>query len=96
LENSGDAIAWLAKELNPFSISPSMFCHIATGSLLLSAIGALQRNHEGLRHLARNPRPEPACFGHTTLLRQGGQHWGRRFVSVAAVSKPSAADKTVP
>src|SRR3990170_9165973 len=41
-------MAWLAKELKPFSISPIMFCHIATGSLLLSAIGALQRNHRGL------------------------------------------------
>ena len=41
LLNSGDAIAWLAKELNPFSISPIMVCQIAAGSLLLSAIGAL-------------------------------------------------------
>src|SRR5262249_27593187 len=40
LENSGEAMASLARELNPFSISPIMFCHIATGSLLLSAIGA--------------------------------------------------------
>src|SRR5258705_9732814 len=42
-------MALLAKELNPFSISPIMFCHIATGSLLLSAIGVLQHDHEGSR-----------------------------------------------
>src|SRR5260370_16286591 len=48
LLNSGDAIAWLAKELNPFSISPIMFCHTATGSLLLSAIGVLQHDPKGL------------------------------------------------
>ena len=34
-------MAWLAKELNPFSISPIIFCHMATGSLLLSVIGVL-------------------------------------------------------
>src|ERR1700750_2333982 len=39
LENSGDDMVWLAKELNPFSISPIIFCHNATGSLPLSAIG---------------------------------------------------------
>src|SRR5689334_15617569 len=39
LENSGDDMAWLAKELNPFSISPTIFCHMATGSLVLSVIG---------------------------------------------------------
>jgi hypothetical protein len=43
LENSGDVIAWLAKELNPFSISPIMVCQIAAGSLPLSTIGALSR-----------------------------------------------------
>src|SRR5436309_6860409 len=49
LLNSGDAIAWLAKELNPFSISPIMFSHIATASLLLSAIGVLQHDHEATK-----------------------------------------------
>ena len=43
LENSGDAIARLAKELNPFSISPIIVCQITAGSLPLSAIGALSR-----------------------------------------------------
>ena len=38
LLNSGEAIAWLAKALKPFSISPSMVCHNAAGSLPLSAI----------------------------------------------------------
>jgi hypothetical protein len=77
----------LAKELNPFSISPIMFCHIATGSLLLSAIGALQRDIEGFgAHL---------FFGHTTLLRQGGQRHGRRFVSLPAAPEPSATRQTV-
>jgi hypothetical protein len=32
--------------LNPFSISTIMFCHSATGSLLLSAIGILQRDRD--------------------------------------------------
>src|SRR5882757_3157635 len=66
LENSGDAIAWLAKELKPFSISPIMFCHIATGSLLLSAIGTLQHVYEGFA--------APLVFNHTTPLRRAGQH----------------------
>ena len=39
LENCGDDIAWLAKALNPFSISPIIFCHKASGSLVLSAMG---------------------------------------------------------
>src|SRR5260370_29998452 len=47
LLNSGDSMALLAKELNPFSISPIMFCQIATGSLLLSATGVLQHDREG-------------------------------------------------
>ena len=42
-EDSGEAIALPAKALNPFSISPIMFCHIATGSLLLSAMDALRK-----------------------------------------------------
>ena len=42
LLNSGDAIALVANELKPFSISPTIFCHRATGSVLLSAIGVLQ------------------------------------------------------
>src|SRR6185437_12986959 len=41
LENSGDVMVWLAKALNPFSISPIICCHNATGSLPLSAIGFL-------------------------------------------------------
>ena len=41
LENSGDDMVWLAKALSPFSISPTIFCHNTTGSLLLSAIGVL-------------------------------------------------------
>jgi hypothetical protein len=40
----------LAKALNPFSISPTMFCHSATGSLLLSAIGVLQRDRDNDAH----------------------------------------------
>src|SRR6266481_6898744 len=49
-----------------------MFCHIATGSLLLSAIGVLQHDREG--------------FGappvrHIILLRQDGQHCRRRFAA---------------
>src|ERR1700736_6430002 len=66
LLNSGDSIARLAKALNPFSISPTMFCQIATGSLLLSAIGALRIDHQGIR-------APPAFFRYTILLRQGGQ-----------------------
>src|SRR5579859_1459032 len=46
LENSGDDMAWLAKALNPFSISPIIFCHNATGSLPLSAIGILLIHRE--------------------------------------------------
>src|ERR1700675_591031 len=69
LENSGDSITLLAKALNPFSISPIMFCQIATGSLLFSAIGALQHDHGAV---------PPRCFHHTTLLRQDGQHCGYR------------------
>jgi hypothetical protein len=38
--------------LNPFSISPSMFCQIATGSLLFSAIGVPRTDDE---YLARFP-----------------------------------------
>src|SRR5215470_2243309 len=41
LENSGEVIVLLAKALNPFSISPIICCHNATGSLPLSAIGVL-------------------------------------------------------
>src|SRR5665647_1115668 len=48
-----------------------MFCHIATGSLLLSAIGVLRHDHEGIS--------ASSAFGHTTPLRQGGQHRGGRF-----------------
>src|SRR6185369_1625731 len=54
LENSGDAIAWLAKELNPFSISPIMVCQITAGSLPLSAIGAL--------HLTTSALPRLGCY----------------------------------
>src|SRR4051812_29403240 len=43
-ENSGEAIAWPAKALKPFSISPIIFCQIATGSLLFSAIDALRKS----------------------------------------------------
>src|SRR6266404_3628825 len=71
LLNSGDSMALLAKELNPFSISPIKFCQIATGSLLLSAIGVPRIDDECL-----------ASFGHTTLLRQGGQ---RRGVDLTAL-----------
>src|SRR5262249_872702 len=41
LENSGEVIVFLAKALNPFSISPIICCHNASGSLPLSAIGFL-------------------------------------------------------
>src|SRR5579871_6786116 len=41
LLNSGDVIARLAKALNPFSISPSIFCQSATGSLPLSVMDRL-------------------------------------------------------
>src|SRR4051794_14192105 len=64
-ENSGDAIAWLAKELNPFSISPSMVCQITAGSLPLSAIGAL--------HLITSACHASDIVRHTTPLRRGGQ-----------------------
>src|SRR4051794_31619073 len=40
-----------------------MFCQIAAGSLLLSAIGVLRSVRECL-----------ACLEYTILLRQGGQH----------------------
>src|SRR6266478_1131437 len=72
LLNSGDSMALLAKELNPFSISPIMFCQIATGSLLLSAIGVLQHDREGFG-------APPVC--HIILLRQDGQHCRRRFAA---------------
>src|SRR5258707_332524 len=49
-----------------------MFCHIATGSLLLSAIGVLQHDHEGSR---------APPVRHTTPLRRGGQHCRRRFAA---------------
>src|SRR3954468_20853249 len=68
LENSGDAMAWLAKELNPFSISPIMFCHIATGSLLLSAMGFLRKWQRVLACVGPS-----RLFGHTTPLRAAGQ-----------------------
>src|SRR4051812_28788298 len=67
LENSGDDMAWLAKELNPFSISPIMFCHIATGSLLLSAIGSSRIGSEYWLV------PALLAFCHTTRLGRGGQ-----------------------
>ena len=44
-----DAIAWLAKELNPFSISPIMVRQTSAGSLPLSAIA---RSPSRLRALA--------------------------------------------
>nr|GAJ33901.1 hypothetical protein BDOA9_0130990 [Bradyrhizobium sp. DOA9] len=40
-ENSGVSIALVAKELKPFSISPTIFCHKATGSVILSVISIL-------------------------------------------------------
>src|SRR5258708_4028302 len=52
LENSGDAIAWLAKELKPFSISPIIVCQITAGSLPLSAIDALPEGYERLPRFA--------------------------------------------
>src|SRR3954447_21249400 len=39
-------MAWLAKALKPFSISPIMVCQIATGSLLLSAIASSEADGE--------------------------------------------------
>jgi hypothetical protein len=60
----------LAKALNPFSISPIMFCHSATGSLLLSAIGVLQRNHDVV------------ASEHGSLFRQTG----RRLLSYDTVA----------
>src|SRR5580692_11620820 len=63
LENSGDVMAWLAKALNPFSISPIMVCHNPTGSLPLSAIGVLL-HMRGVSAL---------LFRHTTPLRRDGQ-----------------------
>src|SRR5690349_15683103 len=66
LENSGDVIAWLAKELKPFSISPIMACQIAAGSLPLSAIGALSLRVTSACHASFD-------FVHTTPLQRGGQ-----------------------
>src|SRR5215467_2657040 len=62
-ENSGVSMALLAKELNPFSISPIIFCHVATGSLVLSVIGVLRMSRAAM----------PFFFRHTTLLRGAGQ-----------------------
>src|SRR5260370_31985652 len=58
-------MALLAKELNPFSISPIMFCQIATGSLLLSAIGVLQHDREGS---GAPPFVIPHCCGKTVNI----------------------------
>ncbi|MGT2499718.1 hypothetical protein ACVOMS_00170 [Bradyrhizobium guangxiense] len=56
-------MAWLAKELNPFSISPTIFCHMATGSLVLSVIGVLLKSRAAMPFFSR----------HTTPLRGAGQ-----------------------
>src|SRR5262245_58769061 len=72
LENSGEDMVWLARELNPFSISPIMFCHIATGSLLLSAI-AFPPNWAASSGLCP-ARLAVLVFCHTTPLRRAGQH----------------------
>src|SRR3981081_3121149 len=48
-----------------------MFCQIATGSLLLSAMASSSRSRDGFA--------APPVFAHTTPLRQDGQHRGRRF-----------------
>src|SRR5262249_28049698 len=80
LENSDDGIAWLAKAFSPFSISPIIFCHNATGSLLVSDIRVLLHAGPGL---------------HTTRLRraanigQVNHGRGRRRTT-------SATERTVP
>ena len=66
LENSGEAIAWLAKELNPFSISAIIVCQTTAGSLPLSAIGALSCRLRALATLR-------LLLDHTTPLRWIGQ-----------------------
>src|SRR2546430_8307818 len=75
LENCGDVIAWLAKVLNPFSISPIILRHNTKGSLLLSAMGVLHQC-EGFG--------AAFFFFHTTPLRRAGQHrqcraWRNRY-----------------
>src|SRR3954451_10317409 len=65
-ENSGVSIALLAKELKPFSISPTIFCHKAAGSVILSVISIL-------------PMFAPFFFRHTTPLRGAGQPASGRF-----------------
>ena len=57
-----------------------MFCQIATGSLLLSAIGVLP---DMTTHCL-------ACSGHTTLLRARRSTSRSRFVRASAADKPSA------
>src|SRR6185369_14480656 len=77
-ENSGDVIAWLAKELNPFSISPSMVCQITAGSLPLSAIGALSRKVTSACHASLAVWPIPhRCDGpvnHCQAFCGAGNH----------------------
>src|SRR6476660_1920799 len=73
LENSGEAIAWLAKELNPFSISAIIVCQTTAGSLPFSAIGALSLSVTSVCHASpvigpyhtvaehRSTRAKPFC-----------------------------------
>src|SRR5882724_151888 len=97
LENSGDAIAWLAKELNPFSISPIMVCQIMAGSLPLSAIGALHLTTSALPRLGYYAPYHTVVAGRST----GRLHTGCKAFCDAAnraiqvpIKVPSTARRT--
>jgi|SRR6516162_1252371 hypothetical protein len=81
LENSGEVIVLLAKALNPFSISPIICCHNASGSLPLSAIGVLLQ-------------PDPSVAPYHTLTRERSTSPRERANGTAA-GGPALVDMSI-
>src|SRR5262249_54340937 len=81
LENSGEVIVLLAKALYPFSISPIICCHNASGSLPLSAIGFLLQ-------------PDPSVAPYHTLTRERSTS-PRQHASGTDVNGPELVDMPI-